>query len=189
MWPLSKKPNNNDILEEIAMALAQSLLPLVRQHTEGFAKIADVWKNSFNKTADDFSLGELFIEIVSVYLVFINRVVATVISKKDKTLFIVTFQEQFVGLALKENYGVNSDLIKDAFISDLNKHLDIYGPIPFSHEENKGKVGTLVWEFAENVAKLLGQENNTFLIEQVKFATLKDFASLQEIIPEAISKN
>lgn len=174
------KPNNENILKEKALILAKVLLQTIRLHTEGFAELGTVDKNPNGDTKEKFiSLGELFVEIASVYLSYIDRVAVSVLSKQNREVFIDTLQEEFIASALLENYREDAYSTKNAFISDLNKCLEAYAKFPFYPKENQGEKGTLLWEFANNVAKIVGKEKHILFIELIIHTVLRDIDILQ----------
>ena len=182
MWArFQGKPNNSeDILKEKAKILARILLNKIRLHTEGFADRGNTGKDSNGDAKEKFiSLGELFIEIASVYLSFIDKFAFSALSKQNRKTFIDTLQEELIASTLHENYRENADLMEDAFISDLNKRLGAYAPLLLYPDENKSEKGALLWEFANNVAKIVGREKDVLFNEIIMHTVLRDIDILQ----------
>lgn len=165
------KTNDEDILKAKALSLALVIVQIVRQNTEEFIKL-------YNND-NSISLGELFIEIASIFLLFIDRVAFSLLGEKNRAFFMDNLDEEFVALSLKANYKENADLMFDPFYSDLSKRFDEYSKLPFVQEINNSPKGTQLWEFAKNVAKILGKEKDVFIIIFVQLLILSDFATLQ----------
>jgi hypothetical protein len=177
------KPDNENTLKEKAKVLAQVILQIVRTHTEMFFGFGNMIKDSdgkyYNEKGEFVSLGELFIEIASVYLLVIDRFTFSVFSKENRDLFINTFQEEFIASALLEIYKENADLMENAFISDLNKCLEKYDSLPLYSQENKGPKDTVLWKFAGKIAKMAGKEKHILFIELIMNTVLRDIDILQ----------
>ena len=85
IWSAFQGEDEKNTLKEKAVILAQVLLQNISLHTEGFIEMGRASKNSGSNTKEKFiSLGTLFIEIASVYLVWVDRFASSVLSKKDK---------------------------------------------------------------------------------------------------------
>ena len=165
------KTNDENILKAKALSLALVIVQIVRQNTEEFIKL-------YNND-NSISLGELFIEIASIFLLFIDRVAFSLLGEKNRAFFMDNLDEEFVALSLKTNYKENADLMFDPFYSDLSKRFDEYSKLPFVKEINNSPKGTQLWEFAKNVAKILRKEKDVFIIMSVQLLILSDFATLQ----------
>jgi hypothetical protein len=177
------KQNNTNVLKEKASILARVLLEIASQHTGGFAELGGVGKDKSSSTQNQIINSiELFIEITSVYLSFINNFAFSVLGKEDKEIFIDTLNDELTASALAKYYKEKAHLMKDGFLSNLNRRLEAYAPLPFyigPTKENESGKHTVLWTFANNVGKMIGSEKPALFNTIIIHTMLKDIVTLQ----------
>ena len=88
--------------------------------------------------------------------------------------------EEFIGSALQEHYREDAYSVKDAFVSDLEKRLKEYSPLPFYNaKENESSKDSILWKFANNVEEIVGSENKILFNMMIMNIVLRDINILQ----------
>lgn len=182
MWTtFEEKPYDQKILRRKALLLAPILEHSISIEVENILEIGNSDAKSVTRTLKKnfISPGELFVEIASVYLSFIDRFAFSVLSSKSREVFIDTLQDELIALSLLKHYGENADIIMGAFISDLNTSIEKYGSLPFMKNGNESPKGTVMWEFANNVGRIIGIEKHALFKELVMHKIIRDISILQ----------
>jgi hypothetical protein len=174
------KPNDTTILQEKAIVLAKILTDKISSHIKGFAELENETTGSDAKVKDkNVVLGEVTVEITSIYLSYVNRYIFSNLSKCNLDIFLKYFQTELIESILVRYYKEIADTMQEPLVADINNRLNYYATLPFNENSNGSPIGTLMWEFAENVAKIVGKAKNASFNATIIHTILKDFEILQ----------
>ncbi|HUC88426.1 MAG TPA: hypothetical protein VMR49_00115 [Candidatus Paceibacterota bacterium] len=164
-------PNNEVTLIGKARTVAVFVLLNINKMYEWFIEL----RNN-NKILDKVT-DELFIQITSIYMVMVGRMIEKFLERESSIIFIVAFQTEIIDSIRRIHSG--NDIQKNIFISDINKHLEEYSKLPFENETTQSKKGTLLWEFSKNIGKIIGKEKDPIFNALIERMVLRDVINLQ----------
>jgi hypothetical protein len=118
---IGKNINDKETLIKAANALAVFVLRCVRYNTEEIAAMVRP-----SEPSAYISLGQLFVEIASLYLIYFDKISIRFFGKEKSDVFYDRFLDNFIALAAIENYGTRAYDMQSALVSGLNERIKEY---------------------------------------------------------------
>ncbi len=178
---LEKEFDNKETLIRIANVLAAFVLRYVRHNTEDIIAMGNIQKSSTY-----VSLGELFVEIASIYILYVDKFSHNFFSKENNNFFYDRFLDDFIALAMLTNYGINAHAMQGIFVEELNSRIKEYAKFDIigsdvNQEESQ------IYQLGINVTKILKNHKQKHLLTGatidilIQIYVIKEFTALDQI--------
>lgn len=182
---LERDFNCKENLVEAAKVLAELFVRYARHNTENVAAIVKPSGSVY------ISLGQLFVEIASLYLIYLDKLSFKLFGKESSNFFYDRFLEDFIALAALTNYGTRAYDMQSVLVSELNERIKQYSKFPFFGSD-ADQTDTQIYQLGINVAKIMGLQGRGHILKSTtsmyaaQIYVIKEFESLNQIIERVL---